>query len=130
VNKIALLIPVFALAACGQEPAPAPAPTAAAAPAPVSTLPAPDQATFTKAFTAACSGAEAVNEAVCKRAGMGSDDVICDYSLGDDDYLRHKATLNPNPDKTGWLIADAQTVCTEHGAETAEPTEPAASESQ
>ena len=129
-NKIALLLPVLALSACGQEPAAEPTPAATVAPAPVSTLPAPDQATFTEAFTAACTGAETVNEAVCKRAGMGSDNVICNYSLGDDEFLRHSATLNPNPDKTGWVIADAQTVCTEHGAETAEPTEPAASESQ
>lgn len=129
-NKIALLLPVLALAACGQEPAPQPAPTETAAPAPVSTLPAPDQGTFTEAFMAACKGAETVNEAVCKRAGMGSSNVICDYSLGDDEYLRHEATLNPNSDKTGWVIADAPTVCAAHGAETAEPTEPAASESQ
>jgi hypothetical protein len=129
VNKIALFIPVLMLAACGQEPAPEPVATEAAAPVPVSTLPAPDQATFTAAFAAACNGAETVNEAICKRAGMGSENVICDYSLGDDEYLRHKATLNPNPDKTGWVIADPQKVCTEHGAEAAEPAE-SASESQ
>ncbi|MGN3973571.1 hypothetical protein [Tsuneonella sp. SYSU-LHT278] len=126
-NKIAFLLPVLALAACGQEPAPEPAATQAAPVAPAPTLPAPDTQDFAAAFAAACNGGEPVNQATCKRAGMGSPNVVCDYSLGDDEYLRHKATLSPNADKTGWVLADPANVCTEHGAE---PTETAASESQ
>ena len=126
-NKFVFLLPALALAACGQEPAPEPVPTQAAPAAPVSTLPAPDTEDFASAFAAACQGAEPVNEAVCKRAGMGSTNVVCDYSLGDDEYLRHKATLSPNAEKTGWVLTDTASVCTEHGAE---PTATAASESQ
>ncbi len=126
-KKIAFLLPLIALAACGQEPAPEPTPTETAPAVPVSTLPAPDTQHFAEAFAAGCNGAKPVNEASCKRAGMGSNNVVCDYSLGDDEYLRHTATLSPNADKTGWVLTDAATVCTEHGAET---TETAASESQ
>jgi hypothetical protein len=127
VNKFVFLLPVLALAACGQEPAPEPVPTQPAPAVPVSTLPAPDTEHFAEAFAAACKGAEQVNQAICKRAGMGSSSVVCDYSLGDDEYLRHKATLSPNADKTGWVLTETASVCTEHGAE---PTETAASESQ
>ena len=118
VKKIALLLPVLALAACGQqaEETPAAAETVAAAPEPVNTLPAPDQATFSEVFAASCEGAEPVNTAVCKRAGMGSKDVICEYGLGEDTYLRHKATITANEDSTAWVFADAATVCAEHGA--------------
>ncbi|MEZ5681912.1 MAG: hypothetical protein R3E14_11555 [Erythrobacter sp.] len=117
-KKIALILPVLTLAACGQEPAsePAAAETVAAAPEPVNTLPAPDQETFTTVFAEACEGAEPVNTAVCKRAGMGSKDVICEYGLGEDTYLRHKATITANEDSTAWVFADAATVCAEHGA--------------
>ena len=126
-NKTFFLFPVIALAACGQEPAPEPVPVEVAPAAVVSTLPAPDQETFAEALSAACNGVEPVNQAVCKRAGMGSTEVVCEYGLGKDEYLRNKATLSPNADKTGWVLSDAATVCTEHGAE---PTEAAASESQ
>lgn len=129
VHKIFVLLPIIALAACGQEPAPAPTPTATAAAAPVSTLPPPDKEHFADAF-AVCQGAKPVNEVSCKRAGLGSEDVICDYSLGDDEFMRNKATLNPNAGKDGWMLADAATVCTGVGATAAEPTETAASEAQ
>ena len=119
-KQIALLLPLALLAACGQqaEEAPAEAATTAAAPAPAATpsLPAPDQATFTTAFAEACEGAEPVNTAVCKRAGLGSKDVVCEYGLGEDTYLRHKATLTANTDGTAWMLAEAATVCAEHGA--------------
>ena len=110
------LLPLFALAAYGQEPAPAPQPTASVAAAPTPTLPAPDQETFSTAFAEACEGAEPVNTAVCKRAGLGSKDVLCDYGLGEDSYLRHKATLTANAAGTGWTLAEPAKICAEHGA--------------
>ena len=115
-KHLTLLLPLALLAACGEEPAPEATPTEVAAPEPVNTLPAPDQGTFTEVFAAACEGAEPVNTAVCKRAGMGSKDVVCEYGLGEDSYLRHKATITANEDSTAWVFADAATVCAEHGA--------------
>ncbi len=126
-KKIAFLLPVLALTACGQQPAPEPTPTETAAATPASTLPAPDTSHFADAFAAACEGTEKVNQATCKRAGMGSENVVCDFSLGDDEYLRNTATMSPNADKTGWVLTDADTVCAAHGGK---PTQTAASESQ
>jgi hypothetical protein len=119
VKQIALLLPLVLLAACGQqaEDAPAAAKTvAAAAPAPVSKLPAPTQQTFAAAFGDACKGAKPVKTAVCKRAGLGSKDVVCEFGLGDDEYLRNRATLTANEDNTGWVLADPATVCAATGA--------------
>ncbi|WP_246034423.1 hypothetical protein [Qipengyuania marisflavi] len=110
-NKLTLLLPIFALAACGQEPAPEPVPTTT--PEPVKTLPAPNQASFSALLGEACPSAEKVNTAVCKRAGMGSKDVVCEFGLGEDTYLRHKATLTAGED--AWTLADADAVCAEHG---------------
>lgn len=116
-KKIAFLLPVLALAACGQEPSSQATETAAApTPSPTPSLPAPRQETFSTAFAEACEGAEPVNTAVCKRAGLGSTDVVCEYGLGEDSYLRHKAMLTPNADNTAWALADAPKICAEHGA--------------
>ena len=104
-----LLLPVFVLAACGEEPAPAPAPTETATPEVVeSELPAPDEAVFQAAFAAACPSAKPVSQSICKR-GLGSEDVLCEYGLGDDEYFRHKATLTPGDDE--WTVADPETIC-------------------
>lgn len=109
-NKFLVLPVLFILAACGQEPAPAPQATAtAAAPSPTEGLPAPDQALFTRVFAEACPEAETVNTAVCKRAGLGSPDVICEYGLGEDTYLRNSATLTAANGQ--WTLADPAKVC-------------------
>ncbi len=111
-KKIAFLLPVLALAACSGEPAaePTTAPTATA-PAPVVTpsLKAPDQALFTGIYADACPEAKPVGKAVCRRAGMGSTEVNCDYALGDDEYLRNKATLVAVDGE--WTLKDAAAVC-------------------
>ena len=115
-KKIALLAPVLALAACGSEAAPAPEPTpaetVAAAEPEEPALPPPDEDVFAATFAKTCPSAEAVNTSVCKRAAMGSPEVICEYGLGDDEYLRHEATLVEG--ETEWEIADAEAVCAKH----------------
>lgn len=114
-KKITFLLPLFAsvslLAACSGEPAaePTPAATATAAPAVAPSLPAPDQALFTKLHAEACPEAKPVNTAACKRAGFGSEEVICEYGLGEDEYLRNKATLVPAEDE--WALKDGAAIC-------------------
>ncbi|RXZ65666.1 hypothetical protein ETX26_02690 [Pelagerythrobacter rhizovicinus] len=109
VKKIALLLPVLALAACGQEPAPEPAPTQTPTAPATPSLPAPDQELFTELLAEACPELAPVNTAVCKRAGFGSSDVICEYGLGEDEYLRNKAKLTPGEGE--WVLADPENVC-------------------
>jgi len=109
-TKFAILLPAFALAACGEEPAPEPVETVA--PVEVAELPAPDQELFSSAFAEACPNAEPVNVALCRR-GMGAETAACEYGLGDDEYMRHDATLAVNETGDGWLIQDAETVCSQ-----------------
>ena len=114
-KHLALLLPIALLAACSEEPAAQPVPTATATPEPVSTIPAPDQDMFKTVFAESCEGAEPVANAMCKRA-MGAKDVSCEFGLGEDEYMRHKATLTINEDNTGWVLADPAKICAEHGA--------------
>lgn len=112
-KKIALsLLPLFALAACGEE-APAPVeeetPTVEEQIAAIETIAPPDQKVFSETLAATCPNLEPVNTAVCKRAGFGSEDVVCEYGLGDDEYLRNKATMTAVDG--AWTITDTETVC-------------------
>ena len=108
-KKFTFLLPVALLAACGQEPAPAPTAEPTPEPAPTASLPAPDQALFSEKYAEACPDAEAVNTASCRRAGMGSPDVVCEFGLGDDEYLRNQATLTAS--EGDWAFADTENVC-------------------
>ncbi|ABC63848.1 hypothetical protein [Erythrobacter litoralis] len=108
-RALLLLLPAFALAACGEEPAAEPAPVETATAEPAESLAAPDENVFASVYAAACPDAEPVNTSVCKRLGIGSADVLCEYGLGDDEYLRNKATLTPGDGE--WTIADPETVC-------------------
>jgi hypothetical protein len=115
-NKIAFfaLAPAMLLSACGEEPAPAPVETVAPA-EPVVTLPPADEELFTQLFASTCEGAEPVKTAMCKRS-MGADTANCEFGLGEDDALRHEATLAVNEEGTGWFISDAEKICAAHGA--------------
>jgi hypothetical protein len=111
VKKLVLLASFAALVACSQEPAaePTPAATTAVAPAATPSLPAPDQALFTRLYAEACPAAEPVSTAVCRRAGMGSDEVLCEYGLGEDEYRRNQATLVAADG--AWTLRDAEATC-------------------
>ena len=111
-KKLILAPPIIALAACGEEPAPEPAPTEVVAPEPTPSAPAPDQELFAELYAAACPDNEAVNESICKRA-MGADTVSCEFSLGDDEYMRNDATLELDESGEAWAIADVEAVCTQ-----------------
>lgn len=109
-KKLTLLLPLLALAACGEEPAAEPAPAPVATVEPTPSLPAPDEELFAELFAATCPNAEPVNTSICKR-GFGAETVSCEYGLGDDEYLRNDATLAMDEAGESWAIADAETVC-------------------
>ena len=112
-NKLAFLLPLTLLAACSEEPAPEPTATPTATPTPTPTLEAADEELFTRVFGETCPDAEPVSTAVCQRA-MGADTASCRFGLGEDDALRHNATLEKNAEGTSWMLADAENICREH----------------
>lgn len=106
VGPLALLL----LAGCGEEPAAQPAATQAPVAAPATpSLPAPDEEIFAAAFAAACPEAEPVAVSSCRSLGLGESDFSCEYGLGEDEVLRHDATLTPAEGE--WTLVDPETVC-------------------
>lgn len=89
------------------EPAPVETPEATELDTP--RIPPPDETVFAATFAKTCPNAEPVNTSACKRAGMGSPEVICEYGLGDDEYLRNETKLVEG--ETEWEIADPETTC-------------------
>ena len=67
------------------------------------------QELFTAKFAEACPEAKPVKTAVCRRAGLGSSEVNCEFGLGEDEYLRNKATLVEG--KSAWTLKDPEAVC-------------------
>ena len=110
-KTIALLLPLALLAACNEQAAPVPEPTGAVEALPTEGLSAPGREAFADAFAEACPDAEPVSTALCKRAGMGSPDMICDYGLGEDEYRRNTAVMTARDG--AWVIADPAAVCSE-----------------
>ena len=104
-------LPLFALAACGEEPAPEPVPTQAASVAAEPTAPPANEALFKQVFANSCPAAETVSTAVCKRA-LGSDEAVCEFGLGEDTALRHDATMMAVDGE--WQLKDAEALCAEH----------------
>lgn len=111
-SALLLALPLFALAACGEEPAPEPVATETAVPEPVSTLPAPSEALFSEIFAEACPTAEPVNTGFCQR-GLGEDFATCEFGLGDDEYTRNDARLEIDESGEAWVLADAEALCEE-----------------
>lgn len=109
-NKLLALPLLLTLIACGEEPAPAPqpAPTATVA-SPTANLPPPALEVFSEVYAAACPDAPPVNVAVCRRAGLGSPEVVCEYGLGEDEYLRNRATLVAADG--AWTLSNPAEVC-------------------
>ena len=109
-KKLVLLALPFALAACGGEPAPQPTETAAPTPTETTaTLLPPDQAQFSEMFAAACPEAKKVAVSECKRDGFGSEDLLCEFGLGEDNYPRNQVKLSPADGK--WVFSDAENTC-------------------
>ena len=105
-----LLLPLFALAACGEEPAPEAAPAEVATPEPIVSAPAPDEMFFTQLHAETCPDAEPVSGAFCQRA-MGAQTASCEFSLGEDEVLRNDATLELDDEGQNWSIVDPEAVC-------------------
>lgn len=103
---------VFALAGCGspEEAQTEAAQTQAAAPAGITeSLTPPRREEFTAAWAEACPEAEPVGKALCKSKGMGDPGFTCDFALGEDEYRRNTAELEPRDDR--WALVDPENAC-------------------
>ena len=113
------LIPalLLTLAACGEEPAtevveetPS-VEESLAAEAEEGTEPA-DRDAFAAAYEAACPNSKPVNNASCTALGMGSPSFLCEYGLGDDEYLRHEGVVTVSEEgELAYTLDDPEKVC-------------------
>ena len=102
IRTLPLLIAPLVLAACSEAPAqeaegdsaPTSREIAAAIENAEPSLAPADRDTFAEKFAAACPSAKAVNKASCRAQGMGSRNFVCEYSLGDDEFMRHEGVLS------------------------------------
>lgn len=112
-NALPLLAvaPLALLAACGEETVAQPEPKEPSIEEQLATptIPPPDAEIFASLLAKTCPDMKPVSTSACKRAGMGSPEVICEFGLGDDEYLRNKTTLVQG--ESEWKIADAETTC-------------------
>ena len=102
----------FALAACGsqEEVQSEPAQTETVAASNIDeAVPPPRREEFTAAWAEACPEAEPVGKALCKSKGIAEPGFTCDFGLGDDEYRRHTADLDPVEDT--WALVDPQNAC-------------------
>ena len=101
---------VLALAACNSEEPVEPQPVQAQVVVPVEpSLPAPDEELFAATYAEACGDAKPVNTSICKSQGLGKEGFVCEYGLGDDEYLRNKTTIVPVEGK--WALAEPEKTC-------------------
>lgn len=111
VKNIALLLPLFALAACSSEPANDSAAAPAATPT-VTTTPSlspPRREEFTAAWAKACPEAKPVSTALCKSKGLGDPNFTCEFGVGEDEYRRNTAELTAGEGE--WILVNAPAAC-------------------
>ncbi len=103
---------VFALAACGsqEEAESEAAQTETIVPASINGAPPPPRREeFTAAWAEACPEAEPVGKALCKSKGITDPGFTCDFALGEDEYRRHSADLEPV--EQSWALVDPENAC-------------------
>ena len=115
IKTVTAIASLALLAACGGAEEPAPAETTAAAvptPEPTSSTDAPTEERVAELIAEACPDFEPVGKSQCLSGGMGSNAFNCEFSLGDDEYLRNDARLVLG-DGDQWVLEDSEKVCTQ-----------------
>jgi len=101
---------VFALAACNSEAPVEPDSVQAQVVMPIEpSISAPNEELFAAAYAEACGDAQPVNTSICKSQGLGKEGFVCEYGLGNDEYLRNDAIILPVEGK--WALAEPEKTC-------------------
>lgn len=106
------LLPALFVSACGsRQPEQRDAqPTAASTQASREpSLAPPRHPEFAAAWSRACPDQEAVGKALCKSNGLADANFTCDFALGDGEYRRHTAELEPGNGR--WDLANPDLAC-------------------
>ena len=113
IKTVTALASLALLAACGGAEEPAPAETAMApTPQPTeSSLEAPTTEIITSLVAEACPDFEPVGNSQCLSQGMGTNAFNCEFSTGDDEYLRNDAEVVLGESGDQWVLADSEKVC-------------------